>query len=311
MHDFFVDRLVYTRDIWRLLLLTRKKARAGGGSLHDVKQEDMSGGNAVNMAHALGVLGVKVLLITHSDAVSNGLLQKTFRGLGVDVRTKPLPPGLTVAFEESVNVMVSHSGGAGQFPPRLLTYSDWASLRRCGLVCSTNWATNEYGTELLVALRRNLGDRATIYLATADVGDRAERYAKLVALMRRRRLVDWLSVNEYEARSTVEALGLSSGDPGRMCNTISNELGIRVDVHTEYVSYTSSAGVVAAQRTNHVTPKRLTGAGDVWDAASVYAFLKGMPDQERLSFANAAARLYLLSDKVGPPSLRQVTRSLG
>jgi len=34
-------------------------------------------------------------------------------------------------------------------------------------------------------------------------------------------------------------------------------------------------------------PKRLTGAGDVWDAASIHFFLNGEVDADRLALANA------------------------
>ncbi len=310
MHDFFVDRLVHLPNLAWLLGVAKAKAIEGGGSVHDVEQEDVKGGNAVNMAHALGALGAKVLLITHSDLEHEGLLRRAFNETKIDLRIKRQTPGLTVALEESVNVMVSDSGGATRFPPRLLTHGDWDSLKRSRIVCSVNWAANSYGTELLAALRRNLGRRAMLYLATSDVRDRKLRYASLMARMKRSRLADWLSVNEYEARSTVETLGLTPRDPRRMCLAISNELGIRVDVHTEDASYTALDGDVVGRRTAYAKPKRRTGAGDVWDAASVFAFLRGMKDEERLTFANAAARLYLLSDNIAPPSLRRVAKAV-
>ncbi|MDV3293722.1 MAG: carbohydrate kinase family protein [Nitrososphaerales archaeon] len=308
MHDFFVDRLVHVQSLDELLGLAKAKSREGGGSIHDVEQEEVIGGNAVNMAHALGELGAKVLLITHSDAEHEGLLRKAFKRPSVKVRIKPQPPGLTVALEESVNVMVSDSGGAARFPPRLLTEDDWESLKRSRIVCSVNWAANAHGTELLITLRRNLGEKAVLYLATSDVRDRRQKYADLIARMRRRRLVDWLSVNEDEARSTIKALGIVAPDSRKMCRAISDELGIRVDVHAERASYTALDGDSVELRTDHVKPKRRTGAGDVWDAGSVYAFLKGMRDEQRLAFANAAAKLYLLSENVAPPSLWQVAR---
>lgn len=311
MHDFFVDRLVHTRDLPGLLDLTRRKWKRGGGSIHDVEQEDIRGGNAVNLAHALGRLGANVLLVTHSDEEHLPLLQRAFDGLRVETIVKPLPPGLTVSLEERVNVMVSHSGGAAKFSPALLTEGDWRALRSSRVVCSANWAANDRGTELLLALRDNLGERTTVHLGTADVTDRYERYKGLVGLMKRRRLADWLSLNEYEADSTARALGLRRESPGEMCGMISKELGTRVDVHTEYASYTSADGSVEGRRTHHVRPKRLTGAGDVWDAASIFAYLRGMDDGRRLEFANTAASLYVGAETVRPPTVREVRAKLG
>jgi sugar/nucleoside kinase (ribokinase family) len=311
MHDFFVDRLVHTRDLPRLLALTRKKWRQGGGSLHDVEEEDVVGGNAVNLARALGRLGGKVLLLTHSDEEHRSQLVMAFKGLGVEARVKPLPAGLTVAFEERANVMVSKSGGAANFPPSLFTEDDWRAMRRSRIVCTANWAANDRGTELILALREQLGPRATLHLGTADVRDREERYERLVGMMKRRRLADWLSVNEYEAISTAKALGRSKMGPGELCGMISRELGIRVDVHTERASFTCTEGNVVERRTHLVRPRRLTGAGDVWDAASILANLRGMEDGERLEFANTAARLYVQSETLGPPALEEVRAALG
>ena len=58
-----------------------------------------------------------------------------------------------------------------------------------------------------------------------------------------------------------------------------------------------------------VRPRRLTGAGDVWDAGAIYGRLKGMDEPERLRFANTAARLYLRSDVLAPPTLAQVRKA--
>ncbi len=310
MHDFFVDRIVRPSNPRKLFRIADSKARAGGGSVHGIVQEDVRGGNAVNLAHALARLGNNVLLITHSDVEHSGLITEAFGGLGADVRIKSLPPGLTLAFEGKVNVMLSDSGGAGRFPPSILTYDDWEALRRSKIVCSVNWAANMYGTKLLLALRRRLGPRKMIFLNPSDARDRFEDYRDLVNLLRKRRVVNWISLNEFEAHSTASALGRAGGDPRRECVEIAKALRVRVDVHTEREVFTAFGDGVTSRRTRYLKPKRLTGAGDVWDAASVTCFLKGMNDAERLEFANAAARLYVRSDEPVPPTLDQVKRAL-
>lgn len=310
MHDFFVDRLVHSSSVSRLFGVAVAKERSGGGSVHGVPQEDVRGGNAVNLAHALARLGAKVLLITHSDGEHSKIITESFKGLPAEVRIKQLAPGLTVALEGSVNVMLSESGGAGRFPPSQLNEDDWESLERSRAVCSVNWAANRYGTDLLQALRRRLGGKTTIFLNPADVRDRFEDYRRLVAIMRRRKLIDWVSLNEYEAASTVRALGRRESGLRSACARMASELGIKVDVHTEREVYTSTGAGVVARKTKHIRPKRLTGAGDVWDAASVFGFLHGMGDGRRLEFANTAARLYVGAKKPVPPTLSDVNRAL-
>ena len=310
MHDYFVDRLVHTHGTSPFLAKVGEKERQGGGGIHGVSQEDVRGGNAVNLAHALSVLGVSTLLITHSDSHHLPLLMETFEGLRTELRVKPLPAGLTVAFEGRTNVMISNVGGAGRFPPSVLDGDDWKLLRRCRLVCSVNWAANRHGTELLTSLRSGLGAATKVFLNPADFRDRMTLYGKLVRSMKRKRVIDWLSVNEFEAAATARALGVNHGGPEEACSAISGELGILVDVHTETGSFTCEEGVVEFAPNRRVVPKRLTGAGDVWDAASIYARLRGWDNSKRLAFANAAGKLYVSSFAVAPPRLAEVKDSL-
>jgi ribokinase len=305
LHDYFVDRVMQCGTVWGLVSLVNSKAREGGGGIHGIRQMDVKGGNAVNLAHSLSTLGARTLLITHSDPEHVQLLRNSFAGTGAELRIKPLPAGLTVALEGGVNVMLGDPRGAGSFGPELLDAEDWRGLGSAKVVCTVNWAANRRGTELLVALRGRLPGR-TIFLATADVRDRMADYGRLVRRLRREKLADWLGLNEFEALATARALGAATLGPREACMLIARETGARVDVHTERVSFTCSGGRLEAARTRRVSPRRLTGAGDVWEAASIYAHLKGMCDRERLAFANAAAKLYVTSDGQRPPTSDEV-----
>lgn len=311
MHDFFVDRLVHSRSVSELLGVADSKASLGGGSVHGIIQEDIRGGNAVNLSNALARLGARVLLITHSDTGHSKMLHDAFEGLRAEVRIKHLVPGLTLALEGRVNVMLSDSGGAGRFPPSLLTEDDWEALRRSKVVCSVNWAANRNGTQLLLALRRRLGRRQVLFFNPSDVRDRFEEYRGLISMLARRRVIDWMSLNEYEAASTARALGEPQAGPRLACLEIARKLKVRADVHTERMVYTSRGEGPLSRKTRHVRPRRLTGAGDVWDSASIFGFLRGMDDGRRLEFANAAARLYVGADEPRPPTLSEVRKSLG
>ncbi|HEV2226925.1 MAG TPA: hypothetical protein VGR56_09020, partial [Nitrososphaerales archaeon] len=52
--------------------------------------------------------------------------------------------------------------------------------------------------------------------------------------------------------------------------------------------------------------RRLTGAGDVWDAGAILGRLKGLEEVPRLRLANKAARLYLESEGFMPPTREQI-----
>ena len=215
MHDFFVDRLVHTSSLSRLAESVVGKANQGGGGVHGISQQDVRGGNAVNLAHALARLGLRTLLITHSDTIHERMLREPFEGLDAVVRIKPKPPGLTIAFEGEVNVMLGHGGGAEDFGPELLDSEDWKALRGARVICSVNWAANKSGTRLLAALRGRLGREKVIFFDPADFRDRLQEFTGLLAVIMKKRLVDWMSLNEHEALEAARALGVKTDRPGR------------------------------------------------------------------------------------------------
>jgi ribokinase len=306
MHDFFIDRLVETNDLEALLGDVRSKASSGGGGIHGVVQSEIRGGNAVNLAHALATLGLRTLLLTHSDDAHEAILRRPFDGLDAEVRTKPKPPGLTVAFEERVNVMLGHVGGAGDFGPDQLDPEDWRSLASAKVVCSVNWAANARGTELLTALRKELGPDKLIFFDPADFRDRAKQFAALLKVVRQNHLVDWMSMNEQEVTATAKTLGIRAADLEKVCRLVAKQLGVELEVHTSTRSLSASGDKVVSVKAARAKPRRYTGAGDVWDAASIYGRLEGMKDAGRLKFANAAAGLYITSTKPLPPTRSQV-----
>ena len=77
------------------------------------------------------------------------------------------------------------------------------------------------------------------------------------------------------------------------------------DLHGIEASYSSEGTRVSRAKVRRINSRRLTGAGDVWDAGAIYGRLKGMDESERLAFANKAARLYLGSRELTPPTLAQ------
>ena len=308
MHDYFVDRLVHAVSLDGALGMVGEKAGSGGGSLHGFRQDEVRGGNAVNLAHALARLGLRVLLITHSDRIHESLLEHTFEGVDADLRVKPLPAGLTVAFEGRVNVMLSDTRGASDFGPSALDERDWDALERSRVVCSVNWAANLRGTELLVALRKRLGAEKALFLNPADFRDRLGQYATLLRLIGERHLVDWVSSNEQEGKAAARSLGIGARGLGPICMQLARKLGVVYDLHSVRSSYSSEGTRVASAPVHRIRPRRLTGAGDVWDAGAIYGRLKGMDEVPRLEFANRAARLFLASEEVRPPTLGQVLR---
>ncbi len=306
MHDFFVDRLVHVPSLEEASRSISDKALTGGGGIHGVRQEEVRGGNAVNLAQALARLGLRTLLVTHSEPAHRNLLEGSFAGLGAEVRVKDAPAGLTVALEEKVNVMLGDNRGAGEFGPSMLDERDWDALRNSKVVCSVNWAANRRGTELLAALRKRLGREKTIFFDPADFRDRIPQFTRLLRRISRNRLADWVSMNEMEGTAAARSMAIATSDLSEMCRQLAGCLGVVFDLHATATSYTSEGTRVSSARVRRIRSKRLTGAGDAWDAGAIYGRLRGMEEEERLNFANAAAKLYLESENLLPPTAREV-----
>ena len=307
MHDFFVDRLLHAEDIDRLASAVKRKVNEGGGGIQGFRQEEVRGGNAVNLASALARLGLRTLLITHSDPAHEGMLRSGFAGVDADVRVKAGRPGLTVAFEGKTNVMLADAGGAGEFGPERLDASDWRALESSRLICVVNWAANRKGTRLVSTLREKLGTEKAIYLDPADFRGRLREFSRLLRGIAKKKLVDWVSMNEPEAVAAATMLGLRARGLGRTCQAMAERLDVKFDLHSATGSYSSdNGGSVAFAKAGRVRARRRTGAGDVWDAGAIFGGLGGMHAEERLAFANRAAGLYLSSADGEPPSLAQV-----
>ncbi len=308
MHDFYVDRLVRIKSLPDMSETLSEKAASGGGGIHGIAQEEVRGGNAVNLASALALLGLKTLLITHSDSVHEPLLRRAFAGMKTELRIKPMPAGLTVALEESVNVMLGDNKGASDFGPSRLDERDWEALNDSRVVCSVNWAANRRGTELLVALRKRLGSDKIIFFDPADFRDRISEFKDLLGRIAGKHLVDWVSMNEQEAVASGAAMGIGADDLGELCRGLARRLGAVFDLHAFNKSYTSEGTRIASAPVKKAKSRRLTGAGDVWDAGAIYGRLKGYDEVPRLRFANKVARLYLESEHATAPTLEQAKR---
>ncbi|MDQ4100998.1 MAG: PfkB family carbohydrate kinase, partial [Thermoproteota archaeon] len=86
---------------------------------------------------------------------------------------------------------------------------------------------------------------------------------------------------------------------------ISESLGISTDVHTKLGAAWSNGKETAFAHAIKVDAKRLTGAGDTWDAADIIGYLAGLNSQERLLFANCCASLYIRDPNGEPPSINK------
>jgi ribokinase len=318
MHDFFVDRIIRLESKENLFDALSEKAKVGGGSVRGVPTTDVKGGNAVNVAYCLAKLGAKVSLFTVADEIGSNLIRQVFSQFGdkVTLRIANGRTGLTTCFEfpheeTRVNVMVSDVGDNESFgPERISSEADRAILKNADGVMVVNWATNLNGTELAEFSFKN-SPSAFHFLDPADMETRKHDFRDSLAKLSDS--IDCLSINENECNSLADALGFgrilgsvySTEDVRGAAKRISESVGISTDLHTKLGAAWSNGRETAFGHAIKVDAKRLTGAGDTWDAADIIGYLAGLNPQERLLFANCCASLYIRDSNGEPPSINK------
>ncbi len=319
MPDFFVDRIIRLQSKEILFDTLTEKAKVGGGSIRGIPTTDAKGGNAVNVAYCLAKLGIKVSLFTIADELGSTMIRQAFSQFGdkVTLRIATGRSGLTTSFEfpfenTYVNVMVSDVGDNANFGfERISAEEDKSILKNADGVMILNWATNLQGTELARYSFTN-SPSAFHFIAPADIETRKHDF--LDSLVNLASLTDCLSINENECNSLADALGFGrllgpsySGEEVKLvARRIAEKVGVSTDLHTRIGSAWSNGKESAFAHRITVEAKRLTGAGDAWDAADIVGYLAGLDPPERLLFANCCASLYIRNPAGEPPSMNKV-----
>jgi ribokinase len=318
MHDFFVDRIIRLESKENLSCALSEKAKVGGGSIRGIPTTDVKGGNAVNIAYSLAKLGAKVSLFTVADEMGSIMIRQSFSQFGdkVTLRIANGRTGLTTCFEfphedTRVNVMVSDVGDNESFgSERISSEADRTILKNADGVMVVNWATNINGTELAEFSFKN-SPSAFHFLDPADIETRKHDFRDSLAKLSG--VTDCLSINENECNSLADALGFgqllgcvySVEEVKQAAKRISEGVGISTDLHTKVGAAWSNGKESAFAHAIKVDAKRLTGAGDTWDAADIIGYLAGLHPQERLLFANCCASLYIRDPNGEPPSMNK------
>ncbi len=315
--DYFIDRFVKVDDFAELArAIDQKGEEGGGGSIRGIKQAEVKGGNAVNLAYSLGSLGVNTNLITIANSLSAEMLMSTFRKLpNVSVDIIEGDPGYTIAIEfkkngRVVNVMASDAGSLKSFDQTKLEEKHWCDISKSSIVCLVNWSAIKNATDLTESVFQYAKERGIeTFFDPADVSEKQEDLPDLKKRVLDRGLIKYFSVNENEARiaSRVLAghrmpLNFTKKELQKTIKVLSDLVGERVDIHTQRFSMSCLQGEVSVVDCHELEQKTITGAGDVWDAADLIGYKAGLEDEERLALANGAAGLYVSKEDAVPPN---------
>lgn len=320
MPDFYLDYiLTYPGKLEDLTASFLEVAQRGGGNLLGWGHTVGRGGNASNVVAQLSKLGCDVVPIIETDELGRMVMQHFLKGVDLShVRTTGTM-SRTMSFETEhsgrrVNIMVSDPGSLSDFGSEKLTQEDKQLISQADFVCVLNWNQNLKGTDLaekVFSIAKEEGKAVTFF----DPGDPALRAGAIDGLNQKvltPGLVDVLSVNENElmhlAKGVAEDTSEIEGgeDPLFGAASVFSMMIPRVDLHTPEFSATFVDGQRVRVPCAKIKPAKVTGAGDVWNAADIYAQGVGLGHKDRLIFANAAGAAYLEGRGLEPPTLGEV-----
>jgi len=331
MPDFFLDRIITLDQTPQAFCRSLNEVvQRKGGSIDQVPQVDLRGGNAVNVASALAALGAKVTVIVCTSSLGLELLRHHFKNVPVDLSRVKVRPNasITTALEFTTengktNVMIRDTGSLADFGPADLTESDYQLVEEADYVGVFNWAgTLKHGTELAQAVfrRAKAKGKAKTFLDTADPTPNRAKIAEFSAGVLQSSLVDILSVNENEAVTYASLFSSEvSEQRGKVelgelallsAQVLAKHLSARIDLHTTTYSVTVSKNGAFLAPAFKVQAVRATGAGDAWNAANIFGDANNLPHESRLFLANAAAACYLSDAEGVHPSREKLSEFL-
>jgi sugar/nucleoside kinase (ribokinase family) len=327
MPDFFLDRLVSLRSELKAFYedLTRV-AKRKGGAIDNIAQEELRGGNAINTASALAALGVNVVPIVCTNKLGLQLIRFYLKSRNVDLSHVKLfdDASITTALEfqaegKKVNVMLREVGSLAQFRMQDVNSDDLEAIENADYTCVFNWVgTRHFGTELAEGIFHHAKTRGKgkTYYDTADPTPNPREIPKLVKSVLCGQDVDILSLNENEAvcyASHISKPAKTTGLPfdqraKEAAKALAAHAHARVDLHTTNFSATFAGTREASAPAFNVPVLRATGAGDAWNAGNILADAHQLPNECRLTLANAVAASYISSPSGTHATLKQLAK---
>ena len=328
MPDFFFDRIISLDcDIAHFSSVVAEVAERKGGSVDDIAQMDIRGGNAVNSASALAALGVNVTPVVCTSKLGLQLMKFHLQRYLVDFSHVKIADkaSLTTALElktESgkANVMLRELGSLADFNPSYLTASDYALIENADYVCLFNWAgTRKHGTALAEAVfgRAKAKGKGKTYYDTADPIPNKDKIPELMRNVLKTSQVDVLSLNENEAVCYASLINDMISEQGKQrfdelameaARVLAKNLPARIDLHTTVFSATFTQHKEVVVPAFKVKTLRATGAGDSWNAGNILADANDLSDECRLALANAVSAYFLSNPQGSHPTRQELSK---
>jgi len=313
MPHFCVDVFVeVNRNYLNFQKDLKKVVERGGGNIR-ISQKVYRGGKAANLASALSAFGLNTYLIARTDDFGYKMLHSFFKDTNVDIShvSKEGKFSITTALElKDANIMLSDPGSLEEFGPLMLHDKDVDLIKSADIICISDWGLNTKGTDLVkfVFEKVKYSGKGKTFFDPGDPSSKGEKeeqeITKFLDQVVAQGLVDIFSVNDDEL--------LKFGRSNDIAKAIQNLKNIkRIDLHTKKssISYYKEKKAKKIPSVN-ITPRRLTGAGDSWNAGNILGEIFGVDDDMRLLLANSVAAFYISNTEAKHPSRSELIKFL-
>jgi sugar/nucleoside kinase (ribokinase family) len=252
-------------------------------------------------------------LICQTDSIGLYLLQYFLGKYGVDlsgVRTDGTL-AMTMALESQnpkANIMMGDAGSVAAYAFERLQTQDYDLIASADLVGVTNWNLNRSGTELACKVFEMAKKHSVrTFFDSGDPSPRMKDIPELTDKVLMNPRLDMFGLNENELRYYSNDPCKTQDEMIAALESLKKKIPARVDFHTAQFSGSIQETITIVPTIPVPTIYRSTGAGDIWNAANIFADLLGFVDDERLLFANIVAGQYISSPGILPPSIDMVT----
>jgi ribokinase len=313
MPDFFIDHFLTMNNINKETSRIKEIYNRGGGNLPNIPQKIHQGGNAANTSLALSRLGVKSKLICKTDKLGLHLLKFFLSNNSIDlsgVKTNG-KIAITTAMEfgnKHTNILIGDPGSISNFNFENLDDKDLHNISNSNITCILNWGLNKKGTKFAkdVLNYSKKYDVKTFF----DSGDPSHRKKDIPSLMKNvitSKNLDILGLNENEINHYCN-LNLSE-DGEQIINaaiSLKKKTNARIDLHTASFACSVNEELTTIRSIKLSNIRRVTGAGDAWNAGNLFAESLNFKSDERLLFSNLVAGCYISSSDALPPDIKKI-----
>ncbi|DAC73339.1 MAG TPA: hypothetical protein DSN98_00180 [Thermoplasmata archaeon] len=310
--DFFVDHFVSFDTVDKTCNSIKTVAAQGGGNIPGRAQQIHQGGNAANTALGLACLGMSSHLICQTNKLGLHLLQYFLGKDQVDlsgVRTDG-KLAITTALEfreQYANIMLGDPGSVATFSYDLLDDHSLELITSANLVGVTNWNLNGFGTDLACKVFEIAKKhKVRTFFDSGDPSPRVQDIPDLMEKVLMNSQMDIFGLNENELNYYSMRTNKTQVEMIAAAESLKKKIPARIDFHTALFSCSVHNTSTVVPTAPLQTIYRVTGAGDSWNAANIFADLLGFADDERLLFANICAGHYISSPDIVPSTIDTV-----